>query len=536
MKVSRRKLPYKVVDSINLAVLKRYRELASTAIGNIKTLLRTPSYVSDSERVLRGLVKSIKGNNGMAIFEQGEKVLVQVGEEWVGAEVLTSAGGLKVKREDGAVRVISDLAKIMKAPGESFGKGIFLEAFDVRILEGTKSFEIETRLDPITEQMNKTPLSVNKATWKKNLDKITLELAELTAKCVEISKDPTFKPNSPTSCFTEFKKRNMPMGEASKNGIPSFNKAILQHFANLGDDLAPVTIKAREAQSRLSQLEKWAPYATAGSVQTNWNQYGQPHGRYTADNPNLQNRVLEVRETVEAKDGFTFVSADWGMAEYVVWASLSKDNLLKSIFEEGRDLHKEMGASLAKIASPNGMEERKFGKLTNFALLYRMQPWTLAKTLGVTSDEAASILEEYYKKAPTASQYSNIVLKKAADEGFVETAFGRRLYCRDLRRQRGAPLHQLQKTVWHHHNAGTAAEMLKLKTLDVMDALLAKGIKLEDAHVALNMYDELILEVKNNQVDKVSKIMLEEMTKRVEGFLPFSVTIKTGKTWLDISK
>lgn len=540
MAVKRRKLPYKVVDSINSAVLSKYRQVSFVALNRIKEILATQTSMSEDEIVLQQLVKSVPRENELDVYDKGDKVLVQVGDEWKPAMVLGFSGGLKVQREDGAIRVIQDLAKVAKIPGEAVGSGIFLSRFGVRIPEGTKSYAMEKSLERITEEMNSTPLLVNKETWRRNLFKLAEELAVLEDTCKSMTGNPDFRPNSPKDCIEEFQgKRKLPLGRITEKGAQSMDKEALQYLANLGDDLAPVVMQARETQSKVSQLTKWAPFAQEGSVQTNWDQYGQPHGRYTSDNPNLQNRVSEIRETIESSHGYSFVSTDWGMAEYVVWASLSKDGYLSEIFEMGRDLHEEMGKALVNLnpARTLGSDTvRKFGKTTNFAILYRMQPWTLAKSLGVSSGEAATILDEYATRAPVASEYQEEVLRKAARDGYVDTAFGRRLYCSALGNLRGGQLHQLQKTVWHHHNAGTAAELLKLKMVEVEDALRKGGYSWETARIALNMHDEIILEVKDAFLEDVSHLIKSTMEAREEGFLPFKVDLRIGKNWLEISK
>lgn len=538
MEIERRPLPYKVVDDINQAVLREYVKTSREVLSRIGSLLQSAHSVSDEELTLRNINKSIK-EEMPTVYEPGEKVTINLNDVWVPATVLTVAGGLKIRREDGAVRMITDLTKVAKADTNTRTEGIWLEKFGVVIPVGTKAYEMEKALEPITLKMNATPLLVNVATWEKNLKEWTDKFTELLAKCAELSGNESFNPGSGKDCIAEFAgKRGLSLGRTGASGAPSVDKEVLQDLANQGDNLAPWVIKAREARSYLSQLESWAPFAKAGFVQANWNQYGQPHGRYTTDSPNLQNRVTPIRETIEPRPGFSFISADWGMAEYVVWASLSKDAYLSSIFNDRRDLHDEMGTLLksANAYLPEDVPLRKAGKTINFALLYRMQTWTLAKTLGVTATEAENIQEVYKEKAPAAVQYIDSILEKAARDGYVETAFGRRLYCQDLAKMKGGTKHMLQKTVWHHHNAGTAAELLKLKMVDVNKALLDAGVYEGDFRVALNMHDEIIYEVRDSAVDEVSGVLYNEMCKQIPGFLPFKVDLRVGKTWLDISK
>jgi len=539
VQVTRRELPFSVLEGFNQSILKEYRSAVREAGVSLREAMRGKAAVSDSEMVLREVTKSLR-EPMTTVFEIGEEVLVSVGDTVMDAVIHSTEGGLKVRRSDGAIRPVTDLKKVTRKNKPILKEGIWLGKFDVMIPKGSLSYEMEKALEPITERMNKTALCVDGVVANNNLVRVSLEVAELVKKCQELTQNPEFNPGSSKDCAEELqRKRGFGLGRAGKSGVPSVDKAVLQHIADQGDDLAPVIIKAREAQSRLSQLTAWVPFAKAGEVQTHWDQYGQPHGRYSSSEPNLQSRVLEIRETVVAKEGYSFVSADWGMAEYVVWASLAKDSYLGEIFQSGRDLHADMGQSILEAHPDVHVDQcgpRKLGKTINFALLYRMLPWTLAKSLGVDSQKAENLMAEYARKAPAATAYSGVVLKKAARDGFVDTAYGRRLHCPTLGTLKGTALHELQKTVWHHHNAGTAAELLKKKMVEIHSVLEKAGFTEDDVHVAMNMHDEIIYQVRDSKVEEVQKIVYEEMKKPLPGFLPFRVDLRVGKSWLAISK
>jgi len=542
MAEDRKPLPFKIADTINASVLSRYNQLAGEASVRIKALLSSNRSFTDDERVLQNMDKALTGGD----ISIGDTVQVDFPSGSASAEVLSfNAGVLKVKREDGSIRAVSDLSKVVRVTskadeGAPVYKGYFLPKFGVSIPEGSISHDMESALAPITHQMNQSPLRVNEETWRVNYQRVSETYAELEKRCRDISGDVTFRPNAPRDCVREFGvKRNLPLGRVGASGTPSVDKEVLQSLANLGDLLAPVVIEAREVLSTLGQLEKWQPYAKSGYVQCNWDQFGQPHGRYTSDNPNLQNRVLEVRETIEPRPGYSFVSADWGAAEYVTWASLSKDIRLSKVFQEGADVHAEMGQELQALCPSRVLSEinpRSFGKTINFAILYKMQPWTLAKSLGVQVSEAEDIISSYEERAPQAAEYVETILHQAARNGYVETAFGRRLACPNLRSLKGPAAHQLRKTVWHHHNAGTAAELLKMKMVAVEAALRKSEISVDDAKIVMNMHDEMILEVRDPLVAKVSDIVMAEMKSQIPGFLPFRVDLRVGKSWLAISK
>lgn len=419
-------------------------------------------------------------------------------------------------------------------------RGFELPEFHVVIPVGTLSYELEKNLLPVTEKMNATPLKVSKALWDANVAEARLDVEVLNETCRKITGEPDFRPNAAADCKREFlEKRGLGIKRRTPSGEPAMDQETLQVYQNEGDELAGTVIDAREAIAKLSQLKAWEPYAVAGEVQTKWNQFGQPHGRYTSEDPNLQNRIVPIRETITAEEGNSFISCDLGAAEYVTWASLSGDAILTNAFLEKRDIHTETGEYILKAApglQMHGMTPRELGKLFNFAILYRMLPFTLSKRLGISDVETGKLLDFVKDRAPVASNYIGKVLETAKKRGFVETAWGRRRYCPELRTARGSKLHAAEKTAWHHHNAGTAAEILKLKQWEVEKFLEDSGFGAKGVVIALQMHDELVVRCSNELVDEVKESMVKIFHAEVKGFCLFKVDCRVGENWKDISK
>lgn len=463
---------------------------------------------------------------------------------------ITPTGLHRVLREDGQTRYVQD--QDVRLPGEGnigldksenimYNGGmetISIPEYNVTIPVGSNSWKMEKALEPFTAEMTSLPLKVNKATWEKNLADQCEKLALLTEICHKAA-GKKFKVNSSRDCGNIlFKDMGLPVQRVNKqSGEASVDKETLQALHAEGTQLAGQIMEAREAQSKLSQLEAWAQFAEAGEVKATWNQYGTPHGRYSCQDPNLQNRIREIRETIEAPEGYKFVSFDLGQAEYVTWASLSKDKLLSQTFLNRDDLHRRMYDEI-RVAAPDvdlhEEDPRQAGKTINFALLYLMQPFVLAKKLGITAEEASKLIAVYAERAPEAVAYRDAVLDDFKKTGIVRTKFGRE---RRLTVPKGrAGLHEVLKTAWHHHNAGTAAEILKLKQVQLGRAMQKKSWGPNDARIALNMHDELILEVRDDLVEEAKTLGLEQFGREIQGFLPFKIDCRVGQTWLSISK
>jgi len=492
-------------------------------------------------------------------YEIGERVEIRNAQgEWIPGVVNRIDGfDLRIKLENGSMRQIADPTKVRQVTKLDLGQKARLDIeaeirynkdvetkidipkFNVTLPIGSNSLRIENELGPSTAEMNSTSLVVNEETWRRNLDAALRERDRLFAEAKTKTQNPAFRPNAPSDCVKEFFEiRGLPPQRINKSsGTPACDKETLQSLIAMGDDLAPIVLEAREAQSKVSQLEKWEEFALAGEVQCNWNQLGTPHGRYSCDSPNLQNRILEIRETIEAPQGFKLLSLDLGQAEYVVWASLSQDPTLIKAFDEGNDFHTQMFEEI-KAAAPNldlRGEERKAGKTINFALLYLMQPFVLSKKLGITEAEAREVIAAYKARAPIATAYMDRVISEIQKTGVSITKFGRVRELPEIKTAKRGQRHQLTKTLWHHHNAGTAAEILKIKQVKSWKAI-RRAFDVEDARLVLQMHDEVIFMVRDEILDEAIELTEAAFAEVIPGFLPFKVDVRTGRNWLQISK
>jgi DNA polymerase I-like protein with 3'-5' exonuclease and polymerase domains len=385
-----------------------------------------------------------------------------------------------------------------------------------------ESADLERRLEPITAELNAFPLRVNKARWQENYDETEYITNNLVQYCRYLAKDDSFRPNSPADCRRAL-------------GVETSDKDTLTGLANSGIALAEAVLDTRSAIACLSQLRKWGTIAEYGAVQPVWDSLGTPHGRYTSERPCLNNRIRPIRQTIEPEPGFTFLSMDKSQAEYVVWASLSGDLTLSELFLSGQDFHTEMAETVLRLVPDwdlRGVEPRQAGKTLNFSILYLMQPYTLAIKLGCSLAVARKIIKTYYKRARTGIRYIHRVLSDAHELGFVETHFGRRRYCGEYQGGAGErEKHEIEKTLWSHRNAGTAAEIVKHKQCDIWETLRREGFTAGQVRLSLNMYDQLAWSVRDDLIPDVQPIVTAIWNRRVPGFLPFRSQIATGKTW-----
>lgn len=400
--------------------------------------------------------------------------------------------------------------------------------------------QIERLLDPIVDQMNKNPLVVDRA----KLSTLHLEwVSKMSKEAIDLEKETGlkgFRANSSADCVAYFMNKGWTPEKTTSKGRPSMDKDVLQDLVKT-HPIAERILQARETIAIFGQLNALAKIMDAeksDEVQPKWNQLGTPMGRLSCEGIAIQNRVKEVQECFVPHGGFTFISVDISQAEYVGWASLSKDPLLAGIFSRGLDLHEQMGEMIAaKVPVLPTVDRRELGKRINFALLYMMQASTLAKMLGCSVRVAEEIISIYESLAEDAVIYRKKILEKAEDTGVVSTKFGRIRNLPGLLSTDAKILNDAKKTAWHHHNAGSVADLVKIKWLAINQGLLNSNLVFEQTKWVMNRHDELILEVRNDRetIDRVRAEIDRAMGAEVDGFLPLTWKITEGPTWASVS-
>lgn len=404
-------------------------------------------------------------------------------------------------------------------------------AFDVTL--AGKSLEIEKRFTAICDEMNANPIHISQVNYAKELGKAQSTFSLLEAEARRMVNNSKFRPNASADCVAHFRANGANLSRKTPKGEPCMDKEVLQELARTYPE-ATVIIQAREALAILGQLRKWKEMADAGSVQPQWNQFGTPMGRMSCEGAALQNRVMEVRKTVVPSEGHIFLSCDISQLEYRMWASLSQDPVLIAAFnKEGRDFHQVMGDLVSQYL-PKDADIRKSGKTINFALLYRMMARTLAGKLGIPLEDAEGIVNKYMAQASVAEAYAQRILKEFRRTGIISTVFGR---SRDLKELVFSSDRKVEaeaiKTAWHHHNAGSAADLMKWMMCEVDDALIKADLK-KYVKWVINMHDEFILEVQKGYENWVKQVVEENVRVPYPNWVPMVNSIVIAETWADL--
>ena len=258
-------------------------------------------------------------------------------------------------------------------------------------------------------------------------------------------------------------------------------------------------------------------------------------GRISCTEPNLQNLPSHegegktIRKSFKAEEGYIFIDADYSQIELRVLAHISKDKNMIKAFQNDEDIHKEVaskvfGVPMSKVTK----EQRSRAKAVNFGIIYGITAFGLSGQLKIDKKQSQNYIDSYLAKYKGIKQFMDETVKKAEEIGYIETIFGRRRYVPELKssnymvRQFGA------RVAMNTPIQGTAADIMKIAMNKLYDKL-----KDLDAKIILQVHDELIVEVREEEKEKVKQILRESMEDAAKLEIPLKVEISEAKTWYE---
>jgi DNA polymerase-1 len=272
-----------------------------------------------------------------------------------------------------------------------------------------------------------------------------------------------------------------------------------------------------------------------GRVHTSYHQAAVATGRLSSTDPNLQNipvRTEEgrrIREAFIAPEGWRVLAADYSQIELRIMAHMSGDPGLTSAFKQDQDVHRATAAEVFGVA-PDAVtsDQRRVAKMINFGLMYGMSAHGLAQRLGIPRGEAAEYVQRYFERYPGVKAYMDSTRTRAKSEGYVETLFGRRLYLEYIHSRNAAQRAGAERAAINAPMQGTAADIIKRAMVAIDGWLLDRG---DDAHMLMQVHDELVFEVREDALDAVREGVRIRMQGAAELDVPLLVDIGSGRSW-----
>tara|TARA_B110000881_G_scaffold220198_1_gene244477 strand:- start:7387 stop:10083 length:2697 start_codon:yes stop_codon:yes gene_type:complete len=334
-----------------------------------------------------------------------------------------------------------------------------------------------------------------------------------------------------------YDKLGIPVTKKTPKGKPSTAEAVLQELAQ-DYELPKLLLQYRSLSKLKSTYTDKLPLEinpATGRIHTSYHQAVAATGRLSSSDPNLQNIPIrssegrQIRQAFIVPKGQVMVAADYSQIELRIMAHLSKDEGLLKAFAAGQDVHKATAAEVFGVTVDQvTSDQRRSAKAINFGLIYGMSAFGLAKQLGISRAQSQDYIGRYFTRYPGVQEYMDHTKTTAAEQGYVETLYGRRLYLPDIKASNAIARQASERTAINAPMQGTAADIIKRAMIKVDDWLASSGL---NARMTMQVHDELIFEVDADQVDALVLGVKAAMEGAAELLVPLIVDVGVGENW-----
>ena len=334
-----------------------------------------------------------------------------------------------------------------------------------------------------------------------------------------------------------FVEQGIPVGKKTATGVPSTAEEVLQELAH-DYELPKVLLEYRGLAKLKSTYTDKLPQMInprTGRVHTSYHQAVTVTGRLSSADPNLQNIPIRteegrrIRQAFVAPEGYRIVAADYSQIELRIMAHLSGDSGLLQAFGANLDVHRATAAEVFGVPLDEvSHDQRRSAKAINFGLIYGMSAFGLARQLRISRSEAQQYIERYFERYPGVKRYMEDTRKQAAQQGYVSTLGGRRLYLPEINDRSAMRRQAAERAAINAPMQGTAADIIKKAMISVDQWLQTGGC---DARMIMQVHDELVFEVKSESVEPFREKITQIMSGAMSLDVPLLVEVGVGVNW-----
>ena len=395
-------------------------------------------------------------------------------------------------------------------------------------------YDIELKLASILANMEKEGILVDKDYLDSLESEIKGKLKTLEEKIYAISEE-EFNISSPKQLgVILFEKLNIPYPKKSKNSNYSTDKEVLDKIRLFNPIVSLV-----EEYRMLSKLNSnyvvglKEQIMSDNKVHTIYNQCLTRTGRLSSKDPNLQNIPNHdeygrlIRKCFVSQEGYTFLSSDYSQIELRLFAELSNVESLKEAFINSEDIHSFTASKIFnKDIKDVTKEERSRAKAVNFGIIYGISSFGLANDLGINVNDAKDFIDRYMEKFDGIKDYMKKEVDDAKEKGYVTTIMNRKRYIDEIKASNYMIRMQGERMALNTPIQGSGSDILKKAMIDIDSEFKEKNIK---SKMLLQIHDELIFEVKEEEIEIVKEIVKEKMENAFKLSVPLVVDINMGK-------
>lgn len=399
--------------------------------------------------------------------------------------------------------------------------------------------EIETRLIPVIDHMQKAGIKIDKKYFSSLGKEMQKELESLEAK-IQKEAQGNFTITSPKQLSEVlFSRLALPLKGIKKTsgGMVSTASPELEKLEAL-HPIIPLLLSYRELQKIYTTYVKPLPLMAdaKGRIHTTFHQLGTATGRMSSSNPNLQNIPVQgtwgkrIRAGFVAEKGWQFLSLDYSQTELRIAAYLAEDPVLKEAFENGEDIHQVTAATVFNVSLKDVTKEmRNRAKALNFGILYGMGAQGFAKSAKISLEEAQDFIANYTARFPRIASFIEESKAFARTYGYAETLYKRKRYLPDIVSFTPQLRAAAERMAVNHPIQGTNADLMKMAMVDIYDTIIRKD---PSSRLLLQIHDELLFECKGGKMEELLPRMKDRMEHagNSEGIF-LKVDAKAGTSW-----
>ena len=398
---------------------------------------------------------------------------------------------------------------------------------------------IELPLVEVLAAMEQNGVYVNRAHLAEKTEEVADRLQKIEAAIYEMAGH-DFNLNSPKQLgVVLFEELGLPVRKKTKTGY-STNAEVLESLRLEHPIIEQILAYRLWSKLKSTYLDGIAGLirTDTGRIHTSFNQTVTATGRLSSSDPNLQNipvRTEEgrmIRALFEPGEGYDcLLSADYSQIELRLLAHMSGDENFIDAFKRGQDIHARTAAEVFGIPLDEVTPElRRHAKAVNFGIVYGISDFGLARNLHISRKEAGDYISRYFERYPGVRAFMDKVVAEAHETGYVTTMFGRRRELPAIKSRNFNQRMLAERMAMNTPIQGTAADVIKLAMIAAYRKLREAGVK---SRILLQVHDELVLEVKESEIETVQAILHEAMEHVVSLSVPLSIDVHWGRNWAE---
>lgn len=400
-------------------------------------------------------------------------------------------------------------------------------------------YHVEMPLVEVLGHMEFVGIEVDKDKLKELGIKFKEIIDTLEKEIYELAGD-KFNINSPKQLgVILFEKLELPVIKKTKTGY-STNADVLEKLK----DKHPIIEKITEYR-QITKLNSTYVEGLLGiinpishRIHSTFNQTITTTGRISSTEPNLQNIPVrmeigrEIRKVFISASGCQLVDADYSQVELRVLAHMSQDENMIEAFKEHEDIHTKTASQVFGVDTKDvNIELRSAAKAVNFGIIYGKTDFGLADDLNIPVPKAREYIESYFAKYSKIKEFMDNTIEKASETGYATTILNRRRYIPEIKSSNFVERNRGKRFAMNAPIQGSAADIIKIAMVNVHKKLEESSLK---SKLILQVHDELIVETYDGEIEKVTKIVKEEMENAVQMDVHLDVDLNVGNSWYDV--